>query len=90
MKVRRLSTRDARFDTKLAALTRYEAAQDPKVQKTVRAILADVKKRGDAAVREYTGKFDGTTVKEFSVVEKFLSDIPANQRDALRAAHARI
>jgi histidinol dehydrogenase len=90
VKLRRLSTREARFDAKLAVLTRYEAAQDPKVQKTVRAILADVKKRGDAAVREYTKKFDGVAVKEFSVSEKFVSEIPADQRDALRAAHARI
>ena len=41
MKLRRLSTRAAGFDRKLAALTRYDAAQDPAVQKTVRKILAD-------------------------------------------------
>ena len=87
MKLRRLSTRDAGFDKKLAALTRYEAAQDPKVQKTVRAILADVRKRGDAAVREYTRKFDGVSPKDFPLGEQ---DIPREQAEALRAAHARI
>ena len=54
MKLRRLSTREKGFERKLTALTRFDAAQDPAVQKTVRRILADVRKRGDAAVREYT------------------------------------
>jgi len=89
MKLRRLSTQDARFGAKLAALTRYEAAQDPKVQKTVRAILADVKKRGDAALRAYTRKFDGVLPRDFSL-ENRLEAIPRGQLDALRAAHQRI
>ena len=89
MKLRRLSTRDARFDAKLAALTRYDAAQDPKVQKTVRSILADVRRRGDAAVRAYTRKFDGVSPRDFSL-ENRLAAIPREQSDALRAAHSRI
>ena len=87
MKIRRLSTRAKDFDRKLAALTRYDAAQDPKVQSTVRKILADVRKRGDAAVRAYTRKFDGVSPRDFSLGEQ---DIPREQADALRAAHARI
>jgi histidinol dehydrogenase len=90
MKVRRLSTRDAGFDRKLAALTRYDAAQDPAVQKTVRSILADVRKRGDAAVRAYTKKFDGVSPREFAVSEDSISAVPAEQAAALRAAHQRI
>ncbi len=87
MKLRRLSTRAAGFDRKLAALTRYDAVQDPAVQRTVRRILADVRKRGDAAVRAYTKKFDGVLPREFSVA---VSGVPAAQVEALRAAHARI
>ncbi|HUQ25872.1 MAG TPA: histidinol dehydrogenase [Burkholderiales bacterium] len=87
MKLRRLSTRSPGFEAKLAALTRYDAAQDPKVQKAVRAILADVRKRGDAAVREYTRKFDGVSPKDFPLEKQ---DIPREQEEALRAAHARI
>jgi histidinol dehydrogenase len=87
MKLRRLSTSSKDFDRKLAALTRYEAAQDPRVRKTVRAILADVRKRGDAAVRAYTRKFDGVSPKDFSLGKQ---DIPQEQAEALRAAHARI
>ena len=90
MKLRRLSTRAAGFAAKLAALTRYDAAQDPVVQKTVRRILDDVRKRGDAAVRAYTKKFDGVLPKDFALGEKRLDAIPREQADALRAAHARI
>ena len=90
MKLRRLSTRAAGFDAKLAALTRYDAAQDPAVQKTVRRILADVRKRGDAAVREYTRKFDKVSPKEFRLSQKLVDAVPAEQADALRAAHERI
>jgi len=79
MKLRRLSTRERNFEGKLAALTRYDAAQDPAVQKTVRRILADVRKRGDAAVRAYTKKFDGVAPQQYAVSEKFLDAIPAEQ-----------
>ena len=89
-RLRRLSTREARFDAKLAALTRYDAAQDPKVQATVRKILADVRKRGDAAVRAYTKKFDRAAVEQYPVKEEFLSKVQPAQADALRAAHSRI
>jgi histidinol dehydrogenase len=89
-RLRRLSTRAAGFERKLAALTRYDAAQDPAVQQTVRRILADVRKRGDAAVREYTRKFDGVSPREFSVSEESISAIPGEQAAALRAAHQRI
>jgi len=88
VKLRRLSTRAAGFDRKLAALTRYDAAQDPAVQKAVRKILADVRKRGDAAVRDYTRKFDGVSPREFPLTG--LKAIPREQAEALRAAHERI
>ena len=87
MKLRRLSTRARDFDRKLAALTRYDAAQDPKVQSTVRKILAEVRRRGDAAVRAYTRKLDGVSPRDFSLGKQ---DVPQEQMDALRAAHARI
>lgn len=90
MKLRRLSTRAPGFERKLAALTRYDAAQDPAVQKAVRRILADVRKRGDAAVREYTKKFDGVLPRDIPVSPRALKAIPSAQADALRAAHARI
>jgi histidinol dehydrogenase len=89
MKLRRLSTRESGFDAALEALVRYEAALDPAVQETVRGILADVRARGDAAVLEYTKKFDGRDAIE--VIREFpLKGIPADQLQALQAAHERI
>jgi histidinol dehydrogenase len=85
-----LSTRAPGFEAKLARLTRYEAAQDPAVQKTVRRILADVRKRGDAAVRAYTKKFDGVSPRELALTSELIHAIPRAQADALRAAHERI
>jgi len=90
MKLRRLSTRDKAFSSKLAALTRYDAAQNPAVQRAVRGIMADVRKRGDAAVRAYTKKFDGVAPSEYAVSAKCLDSIPRDQADALRMAHERI
>src|SRR3954471_7317703 len=88
--LRRLSTRDRGFEGKLKALTRYDAAQDPAVQKAVRKILADVRKRGDAAVRAYTRKFDGVSPRQFELTADLIDAIPAEQAQALRAAHDRI
>jgi histidinol dehydrogenase len=88
--LRRLSTRAAGFDRKLAALTRYDAAQAPAVQKAVQRILADVRRRGDAAVRQYTKKFDGVSPREYKLTPGLLDAIPRAQADALRAAHHRI
>ena len=89
MKLRRLSTRDAGFAAELEALVRYDAAQDPAVHDTVRRILADVRARGDAAVLEYTKKFD--RFNEIKIFKDFsLQDVPADQLQALKAAHERI
>ncbi len=91
MKLRRLSTQDAGFDAALEALTRYEAAQDDAVEGVARAIIADVRQRGDAAVLEYTRKFDKVEAKsiaDLTVTPR--ADASGPQVDALRAAHARV
>lgn len=57
----------------------------------VRAILDDVRARGDDAVREYTKRFDGVALGELRVpaseLERALETIPDRVRDALAAAH---
>ena len=95
--MRRLSTTQADFDARLAALLAFESAQDPKVDAAVAAILADVQARGDAAVLEYTARFDGVTAKSAAELEipkselqAALARIPAARRDALEAATARV
>ena len=97
MKLRRLSTADAGFDAALEALTRYEAAQDEGVEATARAIIADVRKRGDAAVLEYTRKFDRLPAQSMAELEvpraalqAALAALPAAQREALQAAANRV
>ncbi|HEY9531537.1 MAG TPA: histidinol dehydrogenase [Burkholderiales bacterium] len=92
MKLRRLSTRDAGFDTELALLTRFEAAQDPAVAAAVRDIVADVRARGDAAVLEYTRRYDRVEAASVDELEKPLGKIalPGPQGQALRVAHQRI
>ena len=69
MKLRRLSTRAPQFDADLAALTRYEAAQDPQVQRSVSEILAAVRSRGDEALLDYSRRFDRSTARSVAELE---------------------
>jgi histidinol dehydrogenase len=60
----------------------------------VRAILADVRARGDAAVREYTERFDKVAIDELRVppdeVAAALDTLPLPLREALEAARTAI
>ena len=97
MKIRRLSTQDKSFDADLKALLAFETAQDDSIDVVVAGILKDVKTRGDAAVLEYTNKFDKTNVSSLAELEvsktelqAALNGLPANQREALQAAADRV
>jgi len=97
MKPRRLSSAQPGFDAALAALTRYEAAQDAAVESAARAIIDDVRRRGDAAVLEYTNRFDRMSAPAIdalgipaSELAAALSGLPVEQRDALVAAAERV
>ena len=97
MKLRRLSTRRPGFEAALAALTCYEAAQNVKVERVVSAIIADVRARGDAAVLEYSRRFDGVkpdAVAKLEVGRKALKAamraVPRLQMKAVREAAERI
>ena len=92
MKLRRLSTTAAGFAAALDAL-RFSAVRDASVEQAVRAIIADVRERGDAAVLEYARRFDGAsaaTVAELDVTARLRSAPAAAALDALHAAHERI
>ena len=60
----------------------------------VREILAEVKKRGDAALREYTERFDGVAVDELAIgpaaLDEALAATPPLLREALEEARAAI
>ena len=97
IKVRRFSSADADFDSKLKALLAFETAQDDTVDEVVANILKDVKKRGDAAVLDYTNRFDKTNATTLAQLEipqaellAALNGLPAEQRDALKAAADRV
>jgi histidinol dehydrogenase len=95
--IARLSTRDADFDALLARLTAFDAAQDETVDRTVAEILAAVKSRGDAAVLEYSARFDGVTAGTLAELElprellaRARDGLPAVQREALEQAALRV
>ena len=58
----RLNARDPGFSEAFVALTAKTRAEKTDVDAAVRGILADVRARGDAAVIEYTGRFDRFTL----------------------------
>lgn len=95
--VARLSTQDEAFDQQLDALLDWEGVSDSAVQARVDEILADVKKRGDAAVIEATNRFDRLSVDSMQALrltpdqlEQAFNNLPAEQREALASAAERI
>ena len=97
MQVLRLDSRAADFSTRLSQRLAYAEEADDAVERATAAILADVRARGDAAVLEYTAKFDGVNVESMAGLRVAKDDlnlalegIPAAQRDALEAAAVRI
>lgn len=97
MNIKRLSTADATFEADLKKLLAFETTQDDGVDTVVANILKDVKTRGDAAVLEYTNRFDKTNVRNLAELEisqaelkAALDSLPVNQREALQAAADRV
>ncbi len=95
--LRRLATADAGFPEALDALIAFEAAQDPAIDATVAAIIADVRARGDVAVLEYTRRFDRLEASGLAELEiradhmrEAFDVLPVGQRDALSAAATRV
>jgi len=95
--LRRLDSASPSFDAGLAALTAFEAAQDPAIDAAVAAIVADVRARGDAALLEYTARFDRLHAPSVAALEiapaetsAAFETLPAAQRDALEVAAARV
>ncbi|HAI23404.1 MAG TPA: histidinol dehydrogenase [Alcanivorax sp.] len=97
MKTNRLNANDADFVPRLMALTAWSEERDEEVGERVRGILRDVAGRGDAAVVEYTNRFDrrdATSMADLTVeraqLEAALERLPAEQRQALEAAAERV
>ena len=94
MRVLRLS--DAEFETTFERIVRRGETAAPEVEATVRAIIDDVRERGDAALFEYTAKFDQLqlTARNCEVradeIEAALAAVDETTLERLRLAARRI
>jgi len=93
----RLSTLDADFETRFAARLHWSSETDHAIEQRVADILADVQARGDAAVLEYTARFDGLSASELRALELSQAELkaafdslPAAQKAALESAAQRV
>ncbi|MCC7326686.1 MAG: histidinol dehydrogenase [Burkholderiales bacterium] len=89
--IRRLDSADPGFPAALDALIDFESAQDPAIDGEVAAIIADVRARGDAALLEYTRRFDrlsATSVAELEVAPEAMRAAFEALGDRERAALA--
>ena len=82
-------------EAELQRLTRRtKSGQQKEVQERVESILTAVRERGDAALCEFTERFDGFRPDPVAVpqqqLEQAWKDLPDNLRDALELAHRRI
>ena len=92
-----LSTANTTFEADFKARLHWPAATDADIEDVVANILRDVQTRGDAAVLEYTNRFDGLNAASVAALELTQAElkaafdaIPADQRDALQAAAKRV
>ena len=95
--IKRLDSRAPDFLVQLDSLLAIESGADERNERAVAEILADVRSRGDAAVLEYTRRFDrqeAGSVAELelsrAVLAAAFAGLPQVQRDALEQAAARI
>ncbi len=79
---------------KAAAAGDTAPSSPPEVRDAVASIIADVRARGDAAVREHSERFDHWSPPSFRLadeeVERIVATVPAQVRDDIRAAQANI
>ena len=97
MNIRRLSSRSVDFNATLEKLLAFEEEADDKLEATVASILADVRRRGDEAVLEYTSKFDRLLLANSAAMElprdelrAAFDGLPVKQRTALEQAALRV
>ncbi|BAL94200.1 histidinol dehydrogenase [Rubrivivax gelatinosus] len=95
--ITRLSTADAGFEAGFQRVLHWSAETDAEIENRVAAILDDVRQRGDAAVLEYTARFDRLQAASVAALEisadelrGALAAITPAQRSALEAAAERV
>ena len=74
--IRRLSSAEPGFAATLDALLAFESSTDAAIEQAVADILAAVRKNGDAAVVEFTRRFDHLDVADMAALEKTWKSLP--------------
>ncbi|KAF1010912.1 MAG: histidinol dehydrogenase [Burkholderia sp.] len=97
IKIRKLDSSHESFSSDLRAVLAFEASTDDTIERSVAAILADVQARGDAAVLDYTNRFDRLQAASMTALELrqdtlevALAGLDLKHRAALEAAAARV
>jgi len=97
IKLRQLNTAAADFEAEFQRVLHWSAETDSAIETRVAEILADVRARGDAAVLDYTARFDGLQAAGLAALELTREELKAAfeaitpaQRSALEAAAARV
>lgn len=97
IEIKRFNSKDSDFDSNLEKLLAFENAQDDAVELTVARILTDIKQRKDAALIEYTNRFDRLSAVSGRDLEltqdhlqQSLTTLPSSQRTALEQAAERV
>lgn len=96
MKLRRLNSSDVAFKEQLESLLANTDEPTAEISRIVESILVDVKTRGDAALLEYTNRFDDrdASIEDLEIpvaeLEKALETIPAELRKGLEHAASRV
>ncbi|OWT53923.1 histidinol dehydrogenase [Candidimonas nitroreducens] len=95
--IARLNTLADDFQARLRKLLAFDAAEDESIERASAEILRDVRTRGDAALLDYTRRFDKVEADSVAALEipreqwqQALEALPAAQREALQAAAARV
>lgn len=95
--IRRLDVREPEFLTTLGALLAFEVGADERIGQTVTEILHAVRATGDAAVLEYTRRFDHVDAGSMAELELSRTELTAaldslsiERREALRIAADRV
>nr|VFJ62522.1 MAG: histidinol dehydrogenase [Candidatus Kentron sp. FW] len=95
--ITRLDSSQADFEARLERLVSFDTEENREVERVTRDIIADIRKRGDAALMEYTNRFDGRDVTDCNALflptsrlESAHARIDSEQRAALETAAERI
>lgn len=97
IQIRKLDSGNPDFNAQLSTVLAFEASEDEAIDRAAAQILADVKVRGDAAVLDYTNRFDRVDAGSMAALEikreelhAALNQLSPVRRTALQTAADRV